>query len=99
MKQNILIGLILVFFAVWIFQTCAERKSTYELQKVLYKQIQAEKQFQDSVLKRLNDYKPPDLTEINNHYTNIYEKQSNIIKSFSVDQDVQFFSKWYNTIK
>lgn len=91
---------IAVFFSVafillFIFFSRTNNKID-NLQEKMNAAIQQEKVLQDSLLKIVNAYKPPDINQVSNYYSNKYEKEAAVIKSFGADADIQFFANWYS---
>lgn len=51
----------------------------------------------DSLMTEINTYQIPDTTKINNYYINKYETESKIIINNSIDSNISYFKRWYES--
>jgi hypothetical protein len=81
------IGLLL-FLLLWNFKPEPIIDYTDEYNNIMYKQ--------DSILKLIESYDRPNVTEITNHYTTIIENQNEKIDSNSVAADIELFQQLWS---
>jgi hypothetical protein len=68
-------------------------------QDSLYNVLKGQKQYTDSLLILIKDFKTTEPNIINNYFKNEKDEKIKIIHNYTIDEHILFFTKWYSSRK